>query len=270
MRGVGGDSIYEIYVDTYFLFNFWMNLWVLFLCQFFLHSKVKRRKVFLYAFVAALGEVLILCLPMGNSYLKIMIGYGGITAFSCYCLFRPKTKQYFLRILMTCYLSAILLGGILLGIENIIRKESLPLSLLGFLVVVLVLGIEITYKKWNQKIELYEVEIQFSPQEKCVVSALVDSGNGLIEPISKIPVSIVDAGIADKYKNNLKEENFRIIPFHSIGKDKGIMEAYFVERLEIKREGENIIVQKPMIAFAKDRVSVNGTYQMILHPEILN
>lgn len=171
---------------------------------------------------------------------------------------------------MTCYLSAIIPGGILLGIENIIGKKNLSLSLVGILVVVSVFGIEITYKKWNQKKEFYEVEIYFSSNESCLVSALFDSGNGLIEPISKMPVSVVDADIAERYKCSLKEENFRIIPFHSIGKDKGIMEAYFVEKIEIKREGENIVVEKPMIAFTKDAVSVNGKYQMILHPEIIS
>ena len=121
----------------YFLFNFWMNLWVLFLCRFFLHSKVKRRWIFAYATIAAWGEVMLLCIPIGNSPIKILMGYGGITALICYCLFRPKTKQYFVKILETCYLSAILLGGILLGVENVFGKKGLPIIFLGILVVVL-------------------------------------------------------------------------------------------------------------------------------------
>ena len=253
----------------YFLFNFWMNLWVLFLCRFFLHSEVKRRKVCGYALIAALAEVILLCVPIGNSYLKIMLGYGGITALVCYLLFRPKTKKYYYRILMTCYLAAILLGGIFLGIENNIPKKSLPISLLGILVVLLVIGIEVTYKKWNQKSMFYEVEIYFTPNESCRVSALIDSGNGLIEPISKLPVSVLDAAVAERFQNSMREENFRLIPFHSIGKDNGVLEAYFVEKLEVKREGENVIIQRPVIAFTKDVISTNGMYQMILHPEII-
>lgn len=267
---MGGDSIYEIYVDMYFLCNFWMNLWVLFLCRFFLHSKVRRRWVFLYAMLGALGEVALLCMPIWRSHLKIVIGYGGITAFICYCLFRPKSKQFFYKILVTCYLSAITLGGILLGVENLVGKKKLSLGFLGILMVALVLGIEITYKKWNLKKEFYEVDIYFSSQEKCRVAALYDSGNGLIEPISKKPVSVLDTDVADRYRSSLREENYRIIPFHSIGKDKGVMEAYFIDKFEIIRDGERFVVQKPIIAFAKDRVSASGNYQMILHPEILS
>ena len=270
MDEVGGDSIYEIYVDMYFVFNFWMNLWVLFLCRFLLHSRVKRRWVVVDSIGAAIGEVIVLCLPIGNGYLKIILGFGGITALTCYYLFRPKSKQYFCKILMTCYTSAILLGGILLGIENIVRRENLPISLLGILVVLLVWGIIVTYKKWNQKREYYDIEIYFSEDDRCMVCALVDSGNGLMDPISKMPVSVLEATVVERFKNCLKEENFRIIPFHSIGKDKGIMDAYFIEKMVIKREGENVIIQNPIIALTKEVISVNGRYQMILHPKILN
>ena len=247
-----------------------MNLWVLFLCRFFLHSKVRRRWVLACALLAACGETILLCIPIWNSHLKIVVGYGGITTLVCYCLFRPRTRQYFYKILETCYLSAIILGGTLIGVENIFGKKSLSLSLLGILVVALVWGIEVIYKRWNQKKEFYEVEIYFSPNDSCKVSALLDSGNGLMEPISKMPVSVLEAEVADRYRSQLKKENFRIIPFHSIGEDKGIMESYFVEKIEIKREGENIVVKKPILAITKDAISISGKYQMILHPEILN
>ena len=39
--------------------------------------------------------------------------------------------------------------------------------------------------------------------------------------------------------------------------------SYFVACMD------NVVIQKPIIALAKDSVSVNGRYQMILHPEIL-
>ena len=55
----GGDDIYQIYIDTYFLFNFWMNLWVLFLCRFLLHSKVSKKRIWVAALGASLGEVLV-------------------------------------------------------------------------------------------------------------------------------------------------------------------------------------------------------------------
>ena len=170
----------------------------------------------------------------------------------------------------TCYTSAILLGGILLGIENIFRRENLPISLLGILTVILVWGIIVTYKRWNQKRKYYNVEIHFSKEDRCVVCALMDSGNGLREPISKIPVSVLEAVVVERFQHCLKKENYRVIPFHSIGKDKGVMEAYFIEKMVIKREGENIEIEKPIIAFTKDVISINGKYQMILHPEMLN
>jgi len=67
----------------------------------------------------------------------------------------------------------------------------------------------------------------------------------------------------------LRKENFRIVPFHSVGKDRGILEAYFIEKMEIKKEGEHIVIEKPMIAITKDNISGKKEYQMILHPALL-
>ena len=47
------------------------------------------------------------------------------------------------------------------------------------------------------------------------------------------------------------------------------MEAYFIEKMEIKIEGESKIVLNPIIAISKGKISANEKYQMILHPKIL-
>ena len=67
----------------------------------------------------------------------------------------------------------------------------------------------------------------------------------------------------------MREEKIRIIPFHSVGNKNGILEAYFIEKLEIKRDGESEVIYQPMIAVTKDVISENERYQMILHPELI-
>lgn len=266
---IGGDSIYKIYVDTYFLFNFWMNLWVLFLCRFFIHSNVKKKKVVFAAFLMGVGEVLVLCVPFGNSSIKILLGFGGITAWIIYWLFRPKSRPYFLKLLTYSYFAIFLLGGLLILTETFLGRKKVSMFSWGIAVVLLVVLLEKIYIKINTKSEFREVILTFSEQRQCIVKALVDSGNGLTEPISKKPVSVVNENAVEEYKNLFQEEKFRLIPFHSVGEKQGILEAYFIEKLEIKNEGENVIVQNPIIAITKDGVSANETYQMILHPALL-
>ena len=269
MEPIGGDSIYKIYIDTYFLFNVWMNLWVLFLCRFFIHSKVKIRKIVIVSIVSAITEVLILCIPYGGSTGKIVFGFGGTMALGIYWLFRPKTRKYFGKLLICSYLTMFVLGGAMILIDSIWRENEISVISRSLIVVVATVFLEIIFFKIGLKSDIYQVVLTISGDRECRVIALRDSGNGLEEPISKVPVSIVEEKMIWPYKDGLKEERFRMVPFHSIGKEQGIMEAYFIDKMEIIHEGENKIIHNPMIAITKDRISTGKNYQMILHPALL-
>lgn len=221
------------------------------------------------ALLTAVGEVLMLCIPVGSSVAKIILGFGGITALMVYWLFRPKSRSYFYKLLIYSYLAIFILGGILILLESILGRKKISMISWGILVVFLVILIENVYIKINTKSDFYQVILTLSEKCQCQVTALVDSGNGLVEPISKMPVSIIEERVIERYKEELREEKFRLIPFHSVGRDNGILEAYFIEKIEIKHEGENRIVHQPIIAITKDTISANKNYQMILHPSIL-
>jgi len=139
----------------------------------------------------------------------------------------------------------------------------------SLMVVFLVFLIEMIFLKINVKNDIYQVILTITESRKCLVTALSDSGNGLEEPISKIPVSVVEENVIKPYKDGLKADKFRVVPFHSIGKEQGILEAYFIEKMEIIKEGENRIIHNPMIAITKDRISAGENYQMILNPALL-
>ncbi len=246
-----------------------MNLWVLFLCRFFIQSSVKLKKIIFTALLTAIGEVFVLCIPVGNSGMKIIIGFGGITALAIYWLFKPKYREYFYKLLMYSYLAIFILGGILVFLESILGRKKVSMVSWAILVVFLVFLIERVYIKINTKSDFRNVVLTFSEGRCCRMIALVDSGNGLTEPISKMPVSVIEERVMEPYKELLREDRFRIVPFHSVGKESGILEAYFIEKMEIENEGESRIIEQPVIAIAKEAISINGNYQMILHPELL-
>ena len=246
-----------------------MNLWVLFLCRFLIQSKVRVWKVVLAALATALCETVVLCIPYGSGPGKIIFGFGGIMAVGNYCLFRPKSKKYFGKLLIYSYLAMFILGGVMIGIESIGGNTYMSPISWSLTVVLLVFFIEMIFLKINVKNDIYQVILTIAENQKCLVTALSDSGNGLEEPISNIPVSIVEENIIKPYKDGLKADKFRIVPFHSIGEEQGLLEAYFIEKMEIIKEGENRIIFNPMIAITKDKISTGENYQMILHPALL-
>lgn len=153
--------------------------------------------------------------------------------------------------------------------ETFLGKTGISYTATGVLIVVLVWVVERACAKIGGEEIFQRVVLFLDSETKCEVNALKDSGNGLIDPISRCPVSIVEAQALKSYESILKPENFRAIPFHSVGKEKGVLDAYFIEKMEIKGEGEDIVVQNPIIAITKDAVSAGKEYQMILHPQIL-
>ena len=190
-------------------------------------------------------------------------------ALCTYGLFKPKSRSYFCKLLVYNYLTIFVLGGTMILIESIGGKKYLSPIAWGLLVVFLVFFIEIILGKMHVKKDIYQVVLTITENKKCLVTALCDSGNGLEEPISKVPVSVVEEKLIRPYKEGLKKEKFRMVPFHSIGKERGILEAYFIEKMEIVNEGENMVIVNPMIAITKDKISAGENYQMILHPALL-
>ena len=68
------------------------------------------------------------------------------------------------------------------------------------------------------------------------VTALVDSGNSLTEPISGKPVCVVEEKIVrGLWGKSMK--GFRAIPFHSVGQNHGILEGYLLPGLSLEMNG---------------------------------
>lgn len=103
--------------------------------------------------------------------------------------------------------------------------------------------------------------------------ALIDSGNGLTEPISGKPVCVVEKRLYDGLWGD-EESGFRAIPYHSIGKKHGIMQGYLLPGLVLDVDGLRLEFQDVYIAVSREQISAaetgNGeTVEMIIHPGLL-
>ena len=116
---------------------------------------------------------------------------------------------------------------------------------------------------------------------------IIDTGNFLRDPITKIPVIVIEknelyGSIPDKILNNLDKIIFgkdvdivkystkiRIIPFTSLGRENGILLGYKVDNAEILME-ENIINIKNVIIGIYDGVLCkSGKYHGLVGLDII-
>ena len=121
----------------------------------------------------------------------------------------------------------------------------------------------------NRPADLYKVKLRGRLNE-IELNALLDTGNSLREPISGRPVSVVEEECFQKLLGAKEPEKLRAIPYHSVGKSNGIMEGYEIPEIIIKGREESIRWQKVVVGVSRNKVSANGRYQMILHPDLLN
>ena len=165
------------------------------------------------------------------------------------------------------------------GIFTVIRQHfSLPwiicaLSTMFFLRRVYeLLGKDLLEKQGN----FYEVEFIWNHTKVCVCG-FVDTGNFLYDPISHLPVCILEEEAFKRYFHHSLEEfikkyetdKIRLIPYLSIGKEGSIMTAIFVSDLKIVEEKRRIEVPHAVIAVSKVSLSKWGQYEILLHPDLI-
>lgn len=262
---------YELYIDSLFLLNFTLNLYVLLLTNKSLHCAATRRRILAGAMAGGGGYCLMFMLPIGGVVGKIFLVGIGLNGGILYGVFRPRNVRAFLKILETMLLYAMLMGGGFLLLNNhmdVVRKHGI--SLVGAMAAGGVLWLFCTFvleRKKDTNRTLCMVELIGSNNKKTGISALIDTGNCLVEPISQTPVSVVDKEVYEACFG--KPEIFRAIPYRSVGCGKGIMEGVQIEELRVEVDGICKICKGVYIGLSDRPVSADGTYRMLLHPRLL-
>lgn len=271
---MGDEMYYELYVDSLFLVNFVMNLYLLLLTNRSLFCAATRKRLVLGAAIgAALYFLQFFC--KGPFWLKSLTGVLPGTVVMILFTFRVRKFRAFLEITERMVIYAVLMGGTILllakkvqwienritGIGGILGLGALLYLLFGYLM-----------ERKRQKDSLCKVTL-ISKGSKLTVTALVDSGNSLVEPISGKPVCIVENGILTGL---LDVENclYRVIPYHSIGKRRGILKGYLMPEMQIEINGVTKVCKDTYVAVCEEYISYTRDesdcqVKMILHPSLL-
>lgn len=297
-----------VYLDVVWALNFLFDSFLLYLTAIILKRRVRILRLI---FGGLIGSILILLtvtplhLYSGHPLSKLTFSVLMILA-----AFGYKRFRYFLSGLMTLYLSTFLIGGTIIGVHYFIKfdltlsSEVMVASVKGFgdpiSWLFVLIGFPLAWHFSRKNIENFEMtKIQYdrlvkvsieSFGEHFLFTGLVDSGNQLYDPISKVPVMFVsiknqfekipasiiklaedpeliltdDSSIPVEFENKL-----RIIPAKVVGQEHQIIVAIKPEKISIEVEGETIKVEKGLISFTMQQLSADDTFQCIVHPKML-
>ena len=265
---------YELYVDSLFLVNFVMNLYLLLLVNQSMYRTATRLRLVLGAGVGA-GLYLVPFLCNGPVWMKLVIGLAGGTAGMSFTAFHICSIKAFLQIVERLLLYSLLMGGTMLFL---IQKIPFIRNSMTGICGILGMGafIFLTFSYWQEHRKEKENVCHVTlvrGAESISISALIDSGNSLLEPISGKPVSIIEK---DTFSRLWKKEPdfYRAIPYHSIGKKKGIMRGYLLTEIRIELNGVVKTCRDVYVAVSEEKiVAAEGDnavkVRMILNPALL-
>lgn len=268
------QNMYEIYIDSLFLINFIMNIYLYTLTAKTLKRTATRVRICAGSGVSALLFVLLFMIPGIPAVIRRFAGPIIVSMIVTGVIFRLKNINDICRTTGYMFLYAFVMGGLMkflfTAIPRLEGKQKsmwyiLGIGMAGYQAVswwIVQMG-----KKKNMSIckvylKGYENEIE--------VNALIDTGNSLMEPVSGKPVSVIEVERLDELRGIRQQEKLKAIPYRSIGKANGIMEGYEIPEIIIIMEDKKIRWQKVIVGISRNKVSTNGRYQMILHPNLCN
>lgn len=295
-----------IYWDVVFTVNFVMNVVILYLTGYFTRNMVSIWRIIAGS---AIGSIYLLAFlfPDLRIFYTVLMKFLLSILIIVVTFFPPKLKE-FLRIIGYFYLISFMIGGSAFAIFYLtdigdfyngvllIKDINIPWWILILSVVVVYFSIKYTWeflqnRFWKEK--AYIPLTIFVENQLFKLNALVDTGNDLHDPISDVPVIIVEYNAIKKAlseeiqeifnkgkENDLSElakglansemgNRFRVIPFSSIGKTNGLLVGFRPDKINLELEERTIEIMNSIIGIYNTTLSPEGRYSALLHPELL-
>lgn len=295
-----------IYGDIIIIENLIMNYIIIWLTAHFSKIRTNTTKILLGSTIGAIYTIFI--------YLPSMNFLGELSMKICLSIliivivFTPIRIRDFIRPFTIFYLISFIFGGTAFALiymtnrgglasEGFFYISDFPVNLLIITCLIGFFTIKFSWEFIQKKISKENIITTlyiFIDGKEVKTLGLFDTANFLYDPISKLPVIIVEYNlikdilpleINNIFKNS-EEKNFeliskvlvnsdwikrfRMIPYSSIGEKNGLLVGFKTDKIIIFDKKEKREVTDVIMAIYNYKLSKGGEYSALLHPEILN
>ncbi len=266
---------YKLYIDSVFILQLTSNLYLLSLAGRILQCTATHGRILMGAALGALMVCGTILVPAGTVGIRILVSTIPVSMCMLYVTFRICHKRQLIRASLVMAGCGFFLGGTMIWILNRLRTVlkgdvSLVLTLvtggLSYLVLLKVVGFLRRRKESGLKRVVIHVP---EPAREIPVRALLDTGNHLTDPLSGEPVCVISKRLAEEIADCFRPEKYHAVPFRSIGRERGILDAYELPEMMIEDETRQIRKEHVIVAICNTGMSEESIYQMILHPRLL-
>ncbi len=292
-----------IYVDVVLLENLCMNYIILFGTGYIIRLKIKHLRILLSSLIGAIYAILAYAgiFPMyANIFVKIVLSICMV-----YIAFYPKNIKGMVKELIVFYLVSFALGGCAFALLYIVRPQDIfmkdgvyigtypiKIALLGGIVgfIVTYIAFKVVKTRMTKNELIYDMVIKIKDKE-LTTKVMLDTGNMLKDPISNMPVVLVEKSILypilpkellensknilggdfkeNEYINNEYRTRLRIIPFTSVGKQNGMMLGIKVDKIKIITDVDEVINDNAIICVYEKEFSKRKKYFGLIGIDLL-
>jgi len=213
-------------------------------------------------------------------------------------VFYPQKFSRLMRVFGYFYLLAFLLSGVQWGLDMLNQyyfhwELSFWWKFCLHEAVILIigeLGWGVVHQQVWEHLCLYPIQIVWDSHQ-ISLNALLDTGNRLHDPLTKVPVVIVELSLIQNYlpeevlafveqmqKGDLSYnwdlpvawmERVRILPFNSIGQEHGILVGFRPDQLTVWQKKSPLVSREVVIGLYKHVLSPEGAFQALIPPAVL-
>ena len=292
-----------VYVDVVFMENLFMNYIILFATAVINKVEIKLIRILLSSILGSIYAVVAYTNILSNStgvIIKILLSVAMI-----YIAFKPEGFKRFIKQLLIFYLATFTFGGVAFAllyfvkpgellIENGIYIGTYPIKivLLGGIVgfVIITIAFNLIKGKLSKNDMFCNISIYIDSKRKDMIS-MIDTGNLLKEPITGMPVIIVEKeelkdiipmeilknvnkiinGDIDDIKNIEQYiSKFRVIPFNSLGKQNGLLLGIKADKIIVDYDENKIEHNNIIIGVYEKKLCKNDSYKALIGLDLLD
>jgi len=295
----------EVYGEYLFIENLLMNWLILHLTAYFSKENIPKYKLWLGAAVGAIYAFVFFFPSLKFLYSLIMKII--ISMLIIVITFMPYKFKIFFKLIAIFYLISFMFGGAAFALfyftdfhgllsNGIFYFGNFSMKLLLYSGIIAYILIRFCWEYVQIRISREKIYISISIEvedNKSQIKALLDTGNSLHDPLSKYPVIVVEYNaikelfpldvqnvfksseeinlikVASLLQSSEWVNRFRVIPFKSLGKENGLLIGFKPDRVQIIDNKNLKCMNNIIVAVYGKKLSVNGDYSALLHPDIL-
>lgn len=293
-----------VYIDVVFLENLILNVIILYATSLIAKINLKIIRTLISASIGSIYAIMYYIFQIGL-YSNIIFKFV-LSVIMIYVAFNPKEFKTLLKVLILFYLTSFIFGGASLSviylvnaqrinIQNgmIIGKYTMNTIFTGIIIAFIV--IVIAFKIIKSKISKNDLfcDIRFKINNKEIkTKAMLDTGNLLKEPITNIPVVVVEhkllydvipneildnienilggdlEDISDEVKSDYISK-LKVIPFTSLGKQNGILLGIKADELIVEEMNSEKKIDKVIIGIYNKELNKKRTYSALIGIDVI-